>query len=149
MDSENRILFYESEHYYLSNFSSFKVQWNDSLWPTSEHAYQACKFFEDGVRHIADEIFEAKSSHEALKIARREADNIRVDWDKMKLTVMKNILEAKLRQHLYIQKKLKLTLGKDLIENSHRDGYWGRGADWKGENHLGKLWVAVRDEFFN
>jgi predicted NAD-dependent protein-ADP-ribosyltransferase YbiA (DUF1768 family) len=40
------VLFYESQHYYLSNFSAFAVEWRGRVWPTSEHAYHASKFLD-------------------------------------------------------------------------------------------------------
>jgi len=47
----------------------------------------------------------------------------------------------------YVKKKLIESGDKELIEDSWRDSYWGWGPNKDGENHLGKLWMEVRDEF--
>jgi len=146
LDQANVVLFYESNHYYLSNFSAFMVQYEGNLWPTSEHLYHSFKFTQH--KDIFDEILTAKSAHESLKIARREKHKVDPQWENHKVSVMKMVLELKLGQHPYIQKKLKQTLGVSLIEDSHRDPFWGRGQDWNGENWLGRCWVTVRDKYF-
>jgi len=35
---------------------------------------------------------------------------------------------------------------KELLENSPVDAYWGVGPTGDGLNHLGKLWMKLRDE---
>lgn len=153
LDQSNVVLFYESNHYYLSNFSAFVVEWRDYAWPTSEHAYHGAKFNGDEAYSsaigIREKILKARSAHEAMKIAQSCTVSMTDGWKARKLSVMKEILRHKLEQHRYIQRKLKQTLGMTLIEDSWRDSYWGRGKDWDGENHLGKLWMEVRDEYYN
>ena len=43
-------------------------------------------------------------------------------------------------------KKLLDSGDRILIENSWRDDFWGWGPSKDGANHLGKLWMEVRDE---
>lgn len=144
MNQEDKVLFYERPGYVFSNFSSFQVEWQGVLWPTSEHAYQAAKFDD---QDIVEEIKNAKSAHEAYKLATvTYKDRVRSDWDTIKIDVMEEILRAKLAQHPYVQKELARTDKKEIIEDSPRDSFWGRGPDWKGKNHLGKLWMKIRDE---
>jgi len=145
-DHANVVLFYESNHYYMSNFSSFMVDFAGWRWPTSEYAYQAAKFDDP---YITNKIKAASSSHDAMHVAITEhKSDVREGWDKIKTTIMCNIIDKKLAQHTYIQRKQRQTLGKTLIEDSWRDGFWGRGEDWQGENQLGKCWMIVRDEYF-
>ena len=33
-----------------------------------------------------------------------------------------------------------------IVEDSPKDNFWGWGKDRTGENHLGKLWMKLRDE---
>jgi len=145
VNAAKAVLFYESNHYYLSNFSSFTVMWRDQLWYTSEVAYQMAKFDSPS---IVSQITCAMSSHDAMQIAIKNKHMVRGGWETEKLIVMKDILKHKLEQHEYIQRKLKQTLGKILIEDSWRDDYWGRGSRWKGQNQLGKCWMEVRDNYF-
>ena len=140
---DSRVLFYEGTRYFLSNFSAFKVVWRDVEWMTSEHAYQAAKFDdEEIVAHIRN----ATSAHEAKKIGRAHPGKERQDWNEVKVATMEEILRAKLAQHPYIQRKLRESGEWHIFENSPRDSFWGRGPDWKGENHLGKLWMKLRAE---
>ena len=145
-DTDKQIFFYEHEFYVFSNFSSFAIEWKNKLYMTSEHAYHSEKF-ED--INLKERIRNARSAHDALKLAQLNKDKYRADWDTIKLKVMKEILRAKVEQHLYVKKKLIESGSKELIEDSWRDSYWGWGPNKDGENHLGKLWMEVREEFRN
>ena len=142
-DTEKQIFFYEHEFYVFSNFSSFKLLWKGYDWMTSEHAYHSEKFSDpDLIRQLK----EARSAHDAMKLAYANKDKYRKDWDEVKLGIMKDILRAKVKQHPYAKKKLLDSGDRELIEDSWRDAYWGWGQNKDGENHLGKLWMEVRDE---
>jgi len=139
-----KILFYEGPWYVFSNFSSFAVLWRGRLWMTSEHAYQAAKFFD---KEIIEKIFHARSAHDAKKIARKYKEFIRSDWEEVKLAIMTDIVREKLLQHPYIQQKIVESYGCEIIEDSPTDSFWGRGPNGDGENHLGKIWMKFRGEF--
>ncbi len=111
---------------------------------TSEHVYHSEKL-EDEI--LKEQIRNARSAHDALKIAHANKDKYREDWDKIKLNVMKEVLYAKTKQHSYVKKKLLDSGNKELIEDSWRDSFWGWGPNKDGENHLGRLWMEIRDEF--
>lgn len=144
MEKQKPVLFYENEFYPFSNFSSFEVVWNCRIWETVEYAYQAAKF-EDEI--IVNTIRNARSSHDAMKLAKVEYNSRkRKDWYDVKLQIMEDICRAKLSQHFYVQKKLLETGDRELIENSPRDSYWGWGFDKDGHNHLGKIWMKLRQE---
>lgn len=138
-----KALFYEERWNVFNNFSAFMVCWNDVLWATAEHAYQAAKFSN---KNIVKEIELARSPHDAKKIAQKYQEFVRDDWMDVNLGIMEEILRVKLAQHFYVKKKLVESIGFELIEDSSRDSFWGRGPDWKGENHLGKIWMKIRDE---
>ena len=143
--NEDTIGFYEREFYVFSNFSSFQVQWKGRLWPTSEHAYQAAHFF-DTAPELVEEIFTARSAHEAFKIAKANGNKAPKNWDKTKIGIMEDICRHKLQQHLYVEKKLRQTKDWPLAEDSPIDPFWGWGKDRKGRNELGKVWMRLRDE---
>jgi ribA/ribD-fused uncharacterized protein len=145
MEKDNGpIFFYEHEYYVFSNFSSFMLEWKGRLWMTSEHAYHSEKFNDEGIKK---EIKNARSAHDALKIAWSHKDKHRDDWDNIKLGIMKEIITEKAKQHPYVMKKLLQSGERELIEDSWRDDFWGWGPNKDGANHLGKLWMQVRDEF--
>ncbi len=142
-NTENKVLFYEREFYIFSNFSSFTVEYEGYLWPTAEYAYQASKFIDNS---IIDQIKKSKSSHDAFKIARNNQDKVKSNWLDIRVFVMENIVRAKLSQHEYVMKKLLETSNREIVENSHRDDFWGWGPNKDGQNQLGKIWMKLRDE---
>lgn len=143
LDNDKQIFFYEQEFYIFSNFSSFKLLWKGYDWMTSEHAYHSEKF-EDS--EMLEKLKKSRSAHDAMKLAYANKDTYRKDWDEVRLNIMKQILHAKVEQHPYVKKKLLESGDKELIENSWRDDFWGWGANRDGKNHLGKLWMEVREE---
>jgi len=144
----DKIFFYPKEFYVFDNFSSFQVEWQGILWPTSEHAYQAAHF-----KHTAPEIFEkirlARSAHDAFKIAKANSDKHPPDWETIKIDIMKDILRHKIDQHPYVLKKLLESGSREIIEDSWRDSEWGWGEQRDGQNKLGKIWMDLRNEYVN
>ncbi|MEZ4200238.1 MAG: NADAR family protein [Candidatus Paceibacterota bacterium] len=140
----NPVLFYGGElGYCFSNFSAFNVVWKNRTWQTSEHAFQAAGF--DDVS-IVEEIANANSAHDALKLAIKYSDRLRPTWENEKRSIMKDICRKKLHQHEYIKKTLLQTKNHRLVEDSPKDGYWGCGANGLGKNWLGKIWMELRSE---
>jgi len=86
------------------------------------------------------------SAHDALKIAIQYQARLRPTWDAEKRDVMKDICRHKLQQHLYIEKTLRKSGDRKLIEDSPKDGIWGRGHGWQGKNWLGEIWMELRAE---
>ena len=138
------VLFYEDRYYMFSNFSSFEVFYGLDIWKTAEHAYQAAKFTD---KDILTKIRHAHSAHDAKKIARANQEHYRPDWNgEEKLRVMEEIVSAKLSQHDFVRERLLETGSRLIVENSHKDSFWGWGRDMKGANHLGKIWMKLREE---
>ncbi|MFZ3044030.1 MAG: NADAR family protein [Minisyncoccia bacterium] len=155
--SQQVALFYTGRWYCFDNFSAFTVEWCGRIYPTAEHLYQARKYIDANGVHIqtggdsdiTELIRAAPSAHEAKKLgnAFEYQDYVRKDWDDaVKFEVMEEIVRAKSAQHEYVRKKLAESKGLLLVEDSHRDPFWGRGPDWDGQNHLGRIWTKVRDE---
>jgi ribA/ribD-fused uncharacterized protein len=137
--------FYPREFYPLDNFSSFSVEWRGRVWPTSEHAYQAAHFLEKSPE-IVEEIFSARSAHEAQKIARKYENRIDPGFYSNNLEIMEDICRHKLHQHPYVERKLRQTMGKEIVEDSPKDDFWGWGLSRNGRNELGKIWMKLREE---
>ena len=137
--------FYEREFYVFSNFSSFQVEWKGRLWQTSEHAYQASHFF-DTAPELVEEIFKAKSAHEAFKIAKANTDRAPSNWEEIKVGIMEDIVRNKLQQNPYIMHKLLQTGDRLIVEDSPKDDCWGWGPNKDGRNELGKIWMKIRNE---
>ena len=157
-DTDTQVFFYEQEFYVLSNFSAFQINWSGKEYPTSEHLYQAMKFVDleatsdYRVRSLVtacELIRNARSAHQAFKLAEDMRHLVRADWKEVRVGVMKEILHAKANQHEYVRRKLLETGDRELVEDSWRDGFWGWGKDGSGENMLGKLWMEIREDLRN
>jgi hypothetical protein len=144
LDTDTRICFYEQDFYVLSNFSSFTLQWKGFRFDTSEAVYHWEKF--PSFPQIQLSIRLAPSAHVAFKIAERDKEFRRTDWDLIKVDIMKEILREKAHQHEYVRRKLLATGDRELVENSWRDDFWGWGPNKDGRNQLGKLWMEIRSE---
>ena len=143
--AEEFIGFYNREFFCLDNFSSFGFVYSGKYYQTVEHAYQSIRF--KGVSPETEEaIVCCHSAYDAQRIAHENLDKQASDWEERKVSVMEELLWAKIRQHPYVQKKL-LETGDCLIcEDSPKDSFWGIGADRNGRNELGKLWMKIRSE---
>lgn len=153
LDTPEQVFFYEQDFYVLSNFSSFAVEWKALIFPTVEHAYHYEKFnyfranpstLRDTPAIIRNRILDARSAHDAFKIARDAKEWVRDDWDAIKVETMRSILLAKIHQHPYVRQKLLATGNRELVENSWRDDFWGWGPYYDGTNMLGRLWMEIR-----
>jgi ribA/ribD-fused uncharacterized protein len=144
LDTDTQVFFYEQEFYVLSNFSAFAISWNGRLFPTSEHLYHWHKLTRN--KTAAELIRKAPSAHEALGLARHYQAQWRVDWEYVRVGIMRTILNVKVDQHEYVRRKLLETGDRELIEDSWRDDFWGWGLNKDGFNQLGKLWMEIRSE---
>ncbi len=142
-DTEKQIFFYEPEFFAFCNYSAFALEWKGKLYMTSEHVYHSEKFEDENLK---EQIRNTRSAHDSHMFADINKDKRRKDWDKVKLVIMKEILIAKVEQHSYIKEKLLQSGDRELIEDSWLDSYWGWGPDKNGKNHLGKLWMEIREE---
>jgi ribA/ribD-fused uncharacterized protein len=139
------IYFYPPEYYVFDNFSSFQIKYKGKTYSTSEHAFQSIQFI-NSHPELAEAIRNAKSAHEAQKLAQENKEKRDPHWEEIKLDIMKEILHCKVKQHSYVMKKLLQSGDREIIEDSWRDEYWGWGEDKNGKNMLGKLWMEVRKE---
>jgi ribA/ribD-fused uncharacterized protein len=126
---------------FLSNFfMKEQYYWGNNTFKSAEHAYQYQKAVHDADRRAIEN---ASTPGQAKKIGRQI--EIRKDWEYVKLWVMLEIIRRKFCNSA-MGELLLGTGDAELIEgNTWGDTFWGvcRG---KGENHLGKILMLVRDE---
>lgn len=128
---------------WLSNFSRHPVKDEKGVvWSTSEHLYHALKFTDPESR---EKIRMAPSAKLAAQLG-RTLPGMRADWDDVKISVMKNVLLLKLQSNPDLLPKLIATDDAEIIELSNKDGFWGVLPNGDGSNHLGKLWMQIRNE---
>ena len=137
--------FYPREFYPLDNFSSFKVEVDGYLYASLEEAFQSLLFLPD-YPEISLQIKNSHSAHEAQKIMHENIDKVKYNADE-KICLMEKLLRLKLDQNPYVLKKLLETKNHIIVEDSPKDNYWGWGINRDGENHLGKLWMKLREEY--
>jgi len=142
----NQVRFFLDQYYLFSNYSSLPVKYKSVTYPTSEHAYQAAKF--ENNKEISTAIKNAQSPSEAKRISTEYKNLERKNWEKIKLQTMSEIIHEKAKQHAEVQRKLLETGDAQILENSE-DYFWGRGKDDSGQNHLGKIWMQIREELRN
>lgn len=164
LDTPERVHFYEQDFYVLSNFSSFEVVWLETMRPfkTAEHLYHWLRFRTGAANGtlggeaqsqqalaVAVLVRDARSAHDAFKIAQDNKHLQRSDWNDVKVEKMRMVIRAKTLQHEYVRRKLLATGERELVENSWRDDFWGWGPNQDGQNMLGKLWMELRTDLTN
>lgn len=130
---------FRGEHRFLSNFYPCLI-WHDGIrYSSVEHAFQAAKTLDFAERW---RISQLPTPGQAKRAGR--SVTLRPDWLQVRRMVMQELLIQKFILNSELRKKLKDTGKAMLIEgNTWGDTYWGvcRGV---GENHLGKLLMAIR-----
>jgi ribA/ribD-fused uncharacterized protein len=127
----------------FSNFSRHGVELDGVYWPTAEHCFQAMKFSDEEHR---ERIRQASTPGEAKRLGRDRSVSIRADWDDVRDEIMLRIVRRKFEMHADLRQVLLDTGDEELVEGAPSDPYWGRGADGRGENRLGKILMQVREE---
>ena len=139
----DNITSFNGEYSWLSNFSPSWIDYDGYVYPTVEHAYQASKTLDITARtDIRCAIYPGR----AKKIGRYV--NLRPDWENVKLRLMEEFLIQKFNIPEY--KNLLLGTGDVMLYegNTWGDDYWGVYKG-KGENHLGKLIMKIRERIKN
>lgn len=135
---------FHGEHWIFSNFSPCVVMLDEELYPTVENAFQAAKTLDPKTRVI----FSSVSAANAKKLGREI--KLRPDWEKVKIEIMKGLLEQKFTPSGFPREHLLKTGDEELIEgNTWGDKFWGKvlgNGKWIGENHLGKLLMEIREK---
>lgn len=130
---------FKGEYSFLSNFYPVNITVEGITFPSVEHAYVACKTTDIRVREVISRV------DSPGKVKRLGRELVLSDgWDDMKIPVMFGLLVQKFN-YPELHRMLKSTLPHDLVEgNWWGDTFWGvcRGV---GDNHLGKLLMAIRN----
>jgi len=136
---------FRDENSFLSNFYPAKiVSKTGKVWPTAEHLFHACKTLDkEEVETIR------KHPIKGLRSAGRKV-TLRENWDKIKLDIMRRIVNAKFAQHPDLMAKLRAIKGLICEDNYWHDNFWGncrcdRCINKQSENHLGRILMDIRD----
>jgi ribA/ribD-fused uncharacterized protein len=137
-----KIVSFTGKFRFLSNFHPCKLVFDGIEYPSAEHAYVASKT-SDIVQRYA--IAEMEHPGEVKRLGRKL--KIRSDWEKVKVPIMKAIVQAKFDQNPDLMDLLKETRSNELIEgNTWGDRFWGQSPLGDGRNELGKILMSIRDD---
>jgi ribA/ribD-fused uncharacterized protein len=139
---------------WFGNMSRHPVTYENEMWGTSEHLFQALRFPKGSP--IREEIRNAKSPMAAKMLAKKHAAKMVVaPRSNADLDLMRLCLRLKVEQHADLRTAL-LDTGDEVIveDSSNRPNtsglFWGMAKQddgtWKGSNVLGKLWMELRDK---
>lgn len=134
---------FREEYEFLSNFYPAKMSYEGISYYTAEAAYQAQKCADPKKR----EQFSILYSDEAKELGQNV--DLRRDWDTVKVRVMEQVVRAKFTQNPLLAKRLLETEDKPLFEGNYwHNTFWGIDLKTReGENHLGRILMALRKEF--
>jgi hypothetical protein len=131
---------FKTERYsFLSNMYPCKIVYDGLTFQNSEAAYQAakCRDAEDKLRFVSLNGYQAKYLAKTIPT--------KIGWHNTKIDTMREIIQSKFSQNPDLQEKLLETEDAYLIEgNTWGDTFWGM-CGGKGENHLGKILMEVRE----
>lgn len=137
--------------FFLSNFYECKIEFQGITYPTVEHYYVAMKCnndqFLNGKYYTPGDFREMIAKVKSPAIVKKIGQQIKIrkDWSEKKLDFMNFAIREKFKDEK-LADKLKSTGDATLVEgNDWNDTFWGV-CKGKGENHLGKILMQVRNE---
>ena len=133
---------FRDEYFFLSNFYPVEIKLDGIVYPNAESAFQAQKTLDVEERRNFSML---KNPIQAKRLGRKV--KLRDDWEEVKLDIMTEIVSQKFLQHPHLIEMLLQTGDEELVEgNKWGDRFWGV-CKGKGENHLGKILMKIRDAY--
>lgn len=129
----------------MSNFYPTEIIFDNNVYKSAEHAFQAAKCATDIER---EKVRKADTAAIAKSIGRRV--KLRTNWECEKVAVMEQILRVKFSNQK-MKQLLEETKGFVIIEeNKWHDIFWGKctcnNHKSMGKNVLGEILMLIRDE---
>ncbi len=145
------IKFYKSSQPYFqftNVVGGYPIDLDGTRWPSTEHYFQAQKF--KGNKSAQNQLLALRPGRAVQQKAQDLAKqhDTPADWhQRSKFEAMLTAVRAKFNQHSRLQKTLLGTGNAVIIEDAGAaDAEWGAGADGKGNNHLGRMLMLIRQE---
>jgi ribA/ribD-fused uncharacterized protein len=142
---------FEGRYRFLSNFYPCKIEHQGIKYPSVENFYVAMKVNDqqliNGTYYTPGDFREmiARITNPAEVKRLGSKVKLRTGWDEKKLEVMNWAVRQKFKDETLAELLLS-TEDQELIEgNWWKDYFWGV-CNGKGENHLGKILMEVREE---
>ena len=133
---------FKGEYDFLNNRYGCSFVWQGIRYNNVESAFHASKYTDESERKILSRMSADKAVKKSMDFTPSE------EWEDSKLNIMESIIMAKFDQNPSLKKRLIATDGRILINgNNKHETYWGVDLySWKGENHLGKILMTIRDK---
>lgn len=134
---------------YFSPYTGHAIEKDGIVYPTVEHAYQCARYTDS---KIIDEIKNARSAVKAWEVSTKYKHLQIPEFkdENHKLKIMKELMKLKIEQHEDVRKALFDSVGmkivKHIVSGPPGDGFWDDGEDGKGLNHIGRMWMEIREE---
>ena len=125
----------------LSNFSKHKITTNLGEFYNSEAAFQASK--DPNNKKYINKLKNMQKAYNA-KLYGNKIKVTDPNWEQNKVKIMTGILLEKVKQNDDIKETLLKSGLKPIIQYNKIDNFWGSGIDYKGQNHIGKIWMQIR-----
>ncbi len=149
---KNEILPLEIFYIYFSPYTAHAIEIDGVVYPTVEHAYQCQRYTDQKIRseiinaHSPVKAWEVSTKYKHLQIPEFKSEEY-------KLLVMKKLMKLKAVQHEEVIKALinsgDVKIVKHIVTYPPGDGFWDDGIDGEGLNHIGKIWMEIREELKN
>lgn len=139
---------FSEKYFFLSNFYNVYVEYEGTIYCSTEAAFQAAKTTDTTERARIARL----SPSDAKRAGRRL--QLRPDWEAVKDKVMYDVCLAKFTTNdsFKLRERLLDTGDEELIEgNTWHDNYWGdctcdKCKEIPGRNQLGKTLMRIRQE---
>jgi len=137
---------FQGKYRFLSNFWECPVLYENQIYPSSEHLYQALKTLNIDER---EKIRLSPNAAQAKRLGKKV--DVRLDWESIKEDIMEEIVWRKFRQNTKLGKALIETGTEELQEGNKWHDLWF-GVDIKtglGQNKMGKILMKIREKLKN
>jgi len=123
----------------LSNYAICSIWFEDHIYGSVEHAYQAAKTLSATHRKL---IRHTSTPNEAKKAGRTV--QLREDWETVKIDIMRSLLWEKFSQDS--DRAVLLATGDEVLVEGNwwGDRFWGECPLGEGKNWLGRLLMETR-----
>ncbi|KAK9892751.1 hypothetical protein WA026_021944 [Henosepilachna vigintioctopunctata] len=136
---------FRGDYKFLSNFFKCEIEYEDDVYPSVEHAFQAAKTINENERK---RILSNKNPVIAKRIGRKV--KLRSDWEEVKYNIMYQLVLQKFKNNELSRLLLDTGNNEIIEENKWHDKYWGKcickKCNGDGKNNLGLILQKVRDE---
>lgn len=134
---------------FFSPYTAHALEIDGAVYPTLEHAYQCARYTDEKIR---SEIRSATSPVKAWQTS-SQYKHLQIPEFKnpeYKLAVMAKLMRIKASQHEEIQRALvesgDLEIVKHIYTYPPGDGFWDDGENGEGLNHIGRIWMEIREK---